>query len=79
MPGYSKKITEPMDLSTARSKIQSFRYTSVQGLHQDLCRMFDNCALFNGPEKGITIVRSMCVCMLHIATSLVVYGMVCCI
>lgn len=72
-PGYSKKIAHPMDLSTVRSKIEARRYGNVLGLHQDLCRIFDNCVQFNGPNSGVTLVRSMCSLLLWSVSAVCMY------
>ena len=52
-PGYSKKIKEPMDLGTMRSKIGR-SYATVDDFQADLRRIVDNCKKFNGPYSPYT-------------------------
>lgn len=52
-PGYSKKIKEPMDLSTMRSKILRVHapYRSIGAFECDIKLMVENCRVYNGPNS----------------------------
>ncbi|KAM7207383.1 histone acetyltransferase GCN5 [Naviculisporaceae sp. PSN 640] len=47
VPGYDTVITEPMDLSTAESKLENDQYATPNDLVKDLKLMFNNCKVFN--------------------------------
>lgn len=46
-PDYYKVIKEPMDLSTIRSKIRAFHYSSRTEFMNDMKLMIDNCYIYN--------------------------------
>ena len=48
-PGYSRIITNPMDLSTMTRRVKQGKYSNLEDFERDLKLIFDNCARFNGP------------------------------
>jgi len=56
-PGYSLEIEHPMDLSTIKKNINRNQYLSLEEFGADVKLMYENCALFNGPESDYTLVR----------------------
>jgi Bromodomain len=57
-PGYSEIVSNPIDLSTIRSKIENAGYGACKGaarkLYADLLLMFDNCRLYNDDDGEVT-------------------------
>ena len=47
VPGYNKKIDEPMDFSTMRQKVADFVYNDLDDFEKDFNLMIDNCLRFN--------------------------------
>ena len=52
-PGYSKRVKEPMDLGTMRSKIGRV-YKNIDEFQADVRRIVENCKKFNGPSSPYT-------------------------
>lgn len=50
VPDYPEFISQPMDLSTMRSKLESHAYRSVSDLETDFNLMVSNCLLYNGKD-----------------------------
>ncbi|RUS23026.1 hypothetical protein BC937DRAFT_93382, partial [Endogone sp. FLAS-F59071] len=46
-PGYYTIIKEPIDLSIIKTKLEQGEYTSIEGFHTDVKRMFTNCYSYN--------------------------------
>jgi bromodomain-containing factor 1 len=51
---YSAKVTNPIDLATMEVKIREGKYSTMNDFKADLILLYDNCALFNGPEHEVT-------------------------
>ena len=49
-PGYSSIITQPMDFSTMKTKIDDGDYNSVAEFKRDFKLMCNNCCVYNRPE-----------------------------
>ncbi|ESO01095.1 hypothetical protein HELRODRAFT_175124 [Helobdella robusta] len=47
VPGYKQKIKEPMDFSTMRSKVLTYKYETFEAFVRDFDLMVNNCLLFN--------------------------------
>lgn len=54
-PGYFSIINEPMDLSTARSKLDSGAYRTVTEFISDILLIFKNCRVYNA--EGTEVYR----------------------
>lgn len=52
-PGYFGVITNPMDMSTIRKRLDSREYSSFQQFVEDLELIIANCYKFNGPESEV--------------------------
>lgn len=52
-PGYFEVISNPMDLSSVRKKLDSRAYLGVQQFTGDLELITDNCYKFNPPESEV--------------------------
>lgn len=52
-PGYFSVISQPMDLSTVRSKLDGRKYTSSAEFIADLNLIVENCFKFNKPETEV--------------------------
>ncbi|XP_034052293.1 bromodomain and PHD finger-containing protein 3 [Gymnodraco acuticeps] len=50
VPDYPEFISQPMDFSTMRSKLESHAYRSVSDLETDFNLMVSNCLLYNGKD-----------------------------
>ncbi|XP_029291239.1 bromodomain and PHD finger-containing protein 3 isoform X2 [Cottoperca gobio] len=50
VPDYLEFISQPMDFSTMRSKLESHAYRSVAELETDFNLMVSNCLLYNGKD-----------------------------
>ena len=67
-PDYYDVISDPMDLSLIRGRLQRRHYKSVQMLLADITRMCENCKLYNGldnmyaahAEKLETFAKARC-------------------
>ena len=55
VPGYYEIITNPMDYSTARKKLMSREYASLDELVDDLDLIYSNCDLYNEPTSVLGI------------------------
>lgn len=53
-PGYFSIITNPMDLSTVRTKLDTRKYSSFQEFVSDLNLMIENCFKFNSSESEVS-------------------------
>lgn len=49
-PGYSQKISEPMDLSTLEKELESGKYKNKSMFENDLRKIFNNARIYNGPN-----------------------------
>eukprot|EP00903_Cladosiphon_okamuranus_P011700 g11004.t2 len=52
-PNYYTVIKKPMDLRTIQDKINSFDYTSCDGLLADMRQLVSNAEIFNGRDSGL--------------------------
>lgn len=52
-PGYFTVITNPMDLSTVRTKVDTRKYSSFQEFINDLNLISENCFKFNSSETEV--------------------------
>ena len=52
-PGYFGAIAQPMDLSTARAKVEAGQYSSWAGLVADLRLMFSNALTYNPRDSVV--------------------------
>lgn len=52
-PGYFSIITNPIDLSTIRIKLDNRKYSSSQEFVSDLNLMIDNCFKYNRPDTEV--------------------------
>lgn len=50
VPDYLEFISQPMDFSTMRSKLESHTYRSVADLESDFHLMVSNCLLYNSKD-----------------------------
>lgn len=51
IPDYNKIITNPMDFSTIKKKLNSNSYTNVKGFVNDINLVFQNCRTYNGENS----------------------------
>ena len=49
-PGYSQKISEPMDLSTLEKELENGKYKNKSMFEKDLRKIFNNARIYNGPN-----------------------------
>lgn len=56
---YNDIITHPMDLSTARAKLDSGAYQTKQDFAADIRLMFANCYKYNGEDSEVANVGRM--------------------
>jgi hypothetical protein len=54
IPGYLDVISEPMDFSTVRSRLNDGEYLSVAGFEKDVMLIFSNAVSFNTPQSLIS-------------------------
>ncbi|KAL1500150.1 hypothetical protein AB1Y20_012825 [Prymnesium parvum] len=54
VPGYSLRISEPMDLGTIKSKLDKQEYMDSDGFYADLNKVWENCKEFNGADSPYT-------------------------
>lgn len=54
LPEYFDYVTEPMDLSTMRTKCENSQYANLDELLKDFQLIFFNCVTFNGPDSPVT-------------------------
>lgn len=54
-PGYSKRIKNPIDLTTIKKKAKNQEYTSFDDFAFDVHLLFNNCAAYNGETHDVTI------------------------
>ncbi|KAM0680357.1 transcription initiation at TATA-containing promoter protein [Glugoides intestinalis] len=52
-PGYFSIISNPIDLSTIKSKLDTRKYSSAAEFISDLNLMLSNCFVFNKPESDV--------------------------
>lgn len=52
-PGYFSVISNPMDLSTVRIKLDSRKYSNFSEFSSDLSLITENCFKFNSPETEV--------------------------
>lgn len=52
-PGYFSVVTNPMDLSTIRSKLDGRKYSSSQEFISDLNLIIENCFKYNRPDTEV--------------------------
>lgn len=52
-PRYFDIVTQPMDLSTMRAKLQADEYRSLEDFVSDAKLMFDNCRRYNGDDSFV--------------------------
>jgi hypothetical protein len=50
-PDYYNIIKDPLDLSTIGQRLQRGYYATPQMLLADVCRMCDNCKMYNGLDS----------------------------
>lgn len=50
VPDYSEVVKNPMDLSTMRTKIDTFQYNSLQEFESDFYLMINNCLAYNSKD-----------------------------
>ena len=50
VPDYSDVVKNPMDLSTMRSKIDSFEYNTLEEFESDFYLMINNCLAYNSKD-----------------------------
>ncbi|XP_026286081.1 bromodomain-containing protein homolog isoform X2 [Frankliniella occidentalis] len=50
VPDYSDVVKEPMDLSTMRTKLDSYEYQTLDDFHRDFMLMVSNCLAYNSKE-----------------------------
>ena len=59
LPDYRFYISDPMDLSEIKRKIDSSLYTTLIDIHQDVLLMFHNCVVYNGEGTVYAKVHSL--------------------
>jgi hypothetical protein len=55
-PLYYKLISNPIDLSTIRSKAVGLTYTSISAFSKDFALLLENCQTFNGKDSPLASV-----------------------
>lgn len=50
VPDYSDVVKNPMDLSTMRTKIDTFQYNTLQEFENDFYLMINNCLAYNSKD-----------------------------
>lgn len=50
VPDYSEVVKHPMDLSTMKSKIDNFEYSSIDDFEKDFNLMISNCLAYNAKD-----------------------------
>lgn len=50
VPSYYQQISQPMDLTTMDTKLESEQYTDVKGFAEDVFLIVKNCRTFNDPD-----------------------------
>ena len=50
MPDYLTVVTDPMDLSTMKAKLEDGEYSKVEDLEIDFELMISNCLTYNSPD-----------------------------
>ncbi|XP_068086582.1 peregrin [Anabrus simplex] len=50
VPNYLNIVSQPMDLSTMRTKVEDFQYQSLDALEADFSLMISNCMAFNSRD-----------------------------
>jgi transcription initiation factor TFIID subunit 1 len=53
-PDYTKFVTNPIDLTSMRSKARQYKYRKFKSFIGDLILMRSNCIEYNGPEHSFT-------------------------
>jgi hypothetical protein len=53
IPNYFQVVKTPMDLSTAKKKLQNNMYDSPRQFLEDVNLIYDNCIAFNGEESFV--------------------------
>jgi len=54
IPDYLSVVKNPMDLGTVGKRLNSGYYKSNAQFAHDMQLIWDNCILFNGPDKGVS-------------------------
>lgn len=50
VPDYLEFVSQPMDFSTMRSKLEAHQYRTLTDLEADFNRMISNCLLYNAKD-----------------------------
>ena len=53
---YHTIITEPMDLSTVKKKLEGKKYSTAMDFERDVLLIFQNCYKYNPPENDVVIM-----------------------
>ena len=53
---YHTIITEPMDLSTVKKKLEGKKYSTAVDFERDVLLIFQNCYKYNPPENDVVIM-----------------------
>ncbi|CAL8375407.1 unnamed protein product [Arctogadus glacialis] len=51
VPDYLDHISQPMDFSTVRKRIEAHHYSSLEALEEDFNLIISNCMTYNNPES----------------------------
>lgn len=61
IPNYTKVVTKPMDLGTAKSRLHNGEYTVLKELFADVHQTFANAKMFNPPKHPVhTMATTLC-------------------
>ena len=53
---YHTIITEPMDLSTVKKKLEGKKYSTAMDFERDVLLIFQNCYKYNPPEDDVVVM-----------------------
>ncbi|PVU88113.1 hypothetical protein BB561_006019 [Smittium simulii] len=56
IPDYPDIVKHPMDLSTAKAKLENNEYNLLSEFTVDIHRVFENCFLYNGKDSPISLM-----------------------